>query len=591
MTQESTPHSAVPAWLARAQARGWLPAGAAQAGDVEPSPLLTALVLVGAVFCSAPLLAFLGLGLSEALLETAAGYVVGVLAVAGALWWLRHSRHIFATCIGLELWVLGLTLVLVRWLGDWHGADAASFIACAIVSAALLGSALLIPTLWIGRIMGLALAPALMAALLTGLMAAGLSERVLLALSPLMLPLVALAWAGWCWREARWLGRPLAVRCAALADGFAIGMLVCAVWTGSFVELSMREGWLGRELDEAVAWRWMYLLPHVLAVPLVLACGWALARRWSSRQAADAGRWKPLLALACATLALAAWFSPAVATVALLAATAAASARWRLLAACGLAVLWLLASFYYSLAWTLASKGLGLALLGAALVLGLLVLRARVGLASAASSAAAGGRRVGVLVLLGGVLALGLANVDVWRKETVIAQGQRILVPLAPVDPRSLMQGDYMQLRFTLPPEVSDALRESSAYELAKRATVLARLNTHGQAELLRLAQPGEALGEGEILLPLKQLKGDWVVVTDAYFFAEGQGRRFERARFGDFRVLPDGRALLVGLADAEGDPIAAYERLPLDADGAAIQPEPDAESPTELPAAVAPTE
>ncbi|MGE8318944.1 MAG: DUF4401 domain-containing protein, partial [Comamonas sp.] len=392
MTDATTNHGAAPAWLARAQAQGWLPADAAQGGDVEPSPLLTALVLVGAVFCSAPLLAFLGLGLSEALLETAAGYAAGALAMAGALWWLRSSRHIFATCMGLELWVLGLALVLVRWLDDWHGADAASFAACAIVSAALLGSALLIPALWVGRLMGLALAPAIVATLLTGLMAAGLSERVLLALSPLMLPLVALAWAWWCWREARWLGQPQAARRAALADGFAIGMLVCAVWSGSFVELSMREGWLGRGLGEAVAWRWVYLLPHGLAVPLVLASGWALARRWSAQQGTAAGRWKPLLALACAALALVAWFSPAVATVALVAATAAATARWRLLVTCGLAALWLLASFYYSLAWTLAAKGLGLALLGAALVLGLLALRARGGPASVAHPAAAGSR-------------------------------------------------------------------------------------------------------------------------------------------------------------------------------------------------------
>ncbi|MPM45457.1 hypothetical protein SDC9_92144 [bioreactor metagenome] len=66
------------------------------------------------------------------------------------------------------------------------------------------------------------------------------------------------------------------------------------------------------------------------------------------------------------------------------------------------------------------------------------------------------------------------------------------------------------------------------------------------------------------------------MLVTDAYFFPEGTGKVFERAKFGDFRVLPDGRALLVGLADADGKPIPVLTqaRTPSDeahtADGSA---------------------
>ena len=48
-------------------------------------------------------------------------------------------------------------------------------------------------------------------------------------------------------------------------------------------------------------------------------------------------------------------------------------------------------------------------------------------------------------------------------------------------------------------------------------------------------------LTDGEIFLPLRQLKGEWVPVTDAFFFPEGQGGHFAEARFGDFRVLPMG--------------------------------------------------
>jgi uncharacterized membrane-anchored protein len=44
--------------------------------------------------------------------------------------------------------------------------------------------------------------------------------------------------------------------------------------------------------------------------------------------------------------------------------------------------------------------------------------------------------------------------------------------------------------------------------------------------------------------------------VTDAWFFPEGDGARWSGARFGEFRLLPDGRALLVGMADRELKPI-----------------------------------
>ena len=85
---------------------------------------------------------------------------------------------------------------------------------------------------------------------------------------------------------------------------------------------------------------------------------------------------------------------------------------------------------------------------------------------------------------------------------------------------------------------------------------VRAAVDAQGIATVQALVSDRKQAGEGEVILPLKRLKGQWVLVTDAYFFPEGQGTHFERGKYGDFRVLPDGRALLVGLADAEGKPI-----------------------------------
>ena len=106
-----------------------------------------------------------------------------------------------------------------------------------------------------------------------------------------------------------------------------------------------------------------------------------------------------------------------------------------------------------------------------------------------------------------------------------------------------------MALNFSLPQKVTEGLENV----LAPVKRVRASVDAQGVATVLSLVEGNAQPGPGEVILPLKQLKGRWVLVTDAYFFPEGQGAHFAPAKFGDFRVLPDGRALLVGLADSEG--------------------------------------
>ena len=53
-----------------------------------------------------------------------------------------------------------------------------------------------------------------------------------------------------------------------------------------------------------------------------------------------------------------------------------------------------------------------------------------------------------------------------------------------------------------------------------------------------------------EIKIKLSFVDGNWVYVTNGYYFAEGQSEAYARAKFGEFRVMPDGTALLVGLSD-----------------------------------------
>ena len=127
------------------------------------------------------------------------------------------------------------------------------------------------------------------------------------------------------------------------------------------------------------------------------------------------------------------------------------SGRSRVAVAAALAAAWIMGSFYYQLAWPLASKAALLAAAGAVLcALAWLATRGAVLhlVESKPSGGAAQGRHLRLGVLTGLLLVLLVANVGIWQKEQLIVKGDAIFVALEPVDPRSLMQGDYMRLNF-----------------------------------------------------------------------------------------------------------------------------------------------
>ena len=564
--------SSTPSWWPRAQAQG-LVGGTqpAAVGDEEPSAFVIGLALLGASVCALAAGAFLlALLDSDFWLRNPAAYVVNGLGLVGAAVLLRRARRVFVTCLALVLWGLFCGLFLARLDYDVNGMDLGFWLFTGLLALLQLLAAAVAHALWVRRMLGLVFG---VAAYLF-LQRCVASVPLLLVLDVASLVLVA-AWWLWLRQERQHLARGKALGSymgwAVFADSAAEGVLAMVFVAVAFVGVA-GAGWSyglfhdlqGVALDDAVSeslWRSMVLVGRGFASVCVLVATALLWAHWKKYQMATPYTLRTLLGLGV-LLSFAAWFSPSLGVVALLAATALTGGRWRIAVLCGVLALWALGRFYYSLAWPLAQKGLGLAAMGAVLLLGLYAQRA---LAARQATASRGAAPDGLLpvaawsrarllcLVAGAALVFGLVNWDVRGKEKLIAEGQPVLVRLIPVDPRSLMQGDYMALNFSLPPEVSAALLET----LAPTALVRAKLDDKGEATVLALARSRADAGAGEIILPLKQLKGRWVLVTDAYFFPEGTGDAFARAQYGDFRVLPDGRALLVGLADAQGKSIA----------------------------------
>lgn len=128
-------------------------------------------------------------------------------------------------------------------------------------------------------------------------------------------------------------------------------------------------------------------------------------------------------------------------------------------------------------------------------------------------------------------------------KERLRAEGRTVLLELAPVDPRSLMQGDYMRLAYTLQSEAPP----SSG--LPRRGRLVLKLDANGIGRFARLDDSSPLAGD-EVRIAFKN-RGGLRIGAETFLFEEGSARRFQRARYARLLVNEQGEALLAGLLDA----------------------------------------
>jgi uncharacterized membrane-anchored protein len=144
---------------------------------------------------------------------------------------------------------------------------------------------------------------------------------------------------------------------------------------------------------------------------------------------------------------------------------------------------------------------------------------------------------VRILIALGALLVLGSVNYSIHAKEEIKRNGEVMYLALAPVDPRSLMQGDYMALRFAVATEIARQRTEGGTVSL--------------QLDSRRVAHMPDPGSSGSLRVRYRMRNGAVWIGTNAYFFDEGSAARFAPARYGKFRVDPrSAEAVLVALCD-----------------------------------------
>ena len=181
---------------------------------------------------------------------------------------------------------------------------------------------------------------------------------------------------------------------------------------------------------------------------------------------------------------------------------------------------------------------------------------------------------VGVFV----IALLGAVNYKVQQFEDVLATGKPVVLKIAPVDPRSLMQGDYMVLNYAILSEFqqSQVLSESNesldsnepidtvesnettgideSSPSGKKAYILVHLDKNHVATFCE--KQSEIPTDFKhctpnVYLPIRY-KG-WLpeLPSQDYFFAEGKGEHYAQAEYAEYR-FKDGILLLARLLDKD---------------------------------------
>jgi uncharacterized membrane-anchored protein/uncharacterized membrane protein len=207
---------------------------------------------------------------------------------------------------------------------------------------------------------------------------------------------------------------------------------------------------------------------------------------------------------------------------------------------------------YYDTAWKLLHKSMSLAVIGVLILLVTAWYERRVRAIDPelyAEAAEAGVSHLGYrawLIASVVVLQLVLLGVQIGTSEKLLAEGRTIKLELLPIDPRSMLQGDYVRLRYDIAespisPDDENNYREKISVALAPDAQGVYRFQS--------ILKPGDSLREGEVRINGRLDYSRIVYGIESFFVPEGTGLEVERtAKFAEVKVAANGDAILVRL-------------------------------------------
>ena len=205
-------------------------------------------------------------------------------------------------------------------------------------------------------------------------------------------------------------------------------------------------------------------------------------------------------------------------------------------------------------------------------------------------------RKSTIVLLLTGIFSLIYVNGIAWRYTAIRSEGNLVYLELVPVDPISLVQGQYMRLRFALERggvELRAADQELFAQDPNARVLAVLELDLNRVGTVTRLIpeNPADSIiqelkdeyGPAGYALLAVEVNGDLrsnepsakvsiKLRQNSFLFEENTPERYDNARYGIFRVTSRGEYVLVDLAGEDFEPMTAVKE-PLSADPNASEP------------------
>lgn len=166
-----------------------------------------------------------------------------------------------------------------------------------------------------------------------------------------------------------------------------------------------------------------------------------------------------------------------------------------------------------------------------------------------------------ILIIANLLFLLGYFNWSVYEKEQTLENGQLVLLQLAPVDPRSLMQGDYMRLNYE--EAASDLVQDQTV----TRGYAVLHTDSNHVGQIVRLQASIEPTNNSELVMKYRIINHQLFLGAESFFFEEGQGAIYEHAVYGGLKVDSKGQSLLVGLYNKKFQQIRSdtIKHLPLE--------------------------
>jgi uncharacterized membrane-anchored protein len=176
-------------------------------------------------------------------------------------------------------------------------------------------------------------------------------------------------------------------------------------------------------------------------------------------------------------------------------------------------------------------------------------------------------------LVLTAALALVYVNLNAWQSQQIKLRGEILFLELAPVDPLSLVQGQYMRLRFGIEKRY-DTTQEDYQIIQNNRGNGLAIINLDSRriGTLTGLLAPNQwrqqRNRDDTVLL---QIHAQSVALPrvltpfgthsirikqNSFLFQENTEDRYAQAKYGMFRVRENGLYILVDLADEDLRPL-----------------------------------